>query len=130
MPSAVSYYFPSDPPYFLFGISLMMGLSCGRAFEMTLRQLVENWATTKSSAVMLELRGIPLYLPYLGMGASIGVFLACGLEVFGFPTQLAYSVATPLTIGSAYFVWRQLGKLLVELERGGSAAMDLDIMEG
>jgi hypothetical protein len=34
-----------------------------------------------------------------------------------------------LTVGSAYFVWRQLGKLLVELERGGSAAMDLDIFE-
>lgn len=125
----MSYYFPTDPPYFLFAVSLLAGISCGRAFEMNLRELVGLWANTKTTAVMLELRGLQLQLPYLGMGISICIFLACGLEIFGFPSSLAYSVAVPLTLGSAYFVWRQLGKLLVELERGGSAAMDLDMFE-
>lgn len=125
----MNYYFPTDPPYFLFVVSLLAGITCGRAFEMNLRQLVGTWADTKTTAVLLELRGVQLQLPYLGMGISVGIFLACGLEIFGFPSSLAYTVAIPLTLGSAYFVWRQLGKLLVELERGGSAAMDLDAFE-
>jgi len=130
MPSAISYYFPTDPPYFLCIASLLAGLACGKSFEMTLRNLVLAWSDHHSSAVMLSLKGVEIQVPYLGMGISIGVFMACGLEIFGFPTGLAYSVALPITVGIAYFVWRQLGNLLVELERGGSAAMDLDIMEG
>jgi len=130
MPTAISYYFPSNPPYFLFGISLLAGLACGKCFEMTLRHLVMAWSEHHSTAVMLSLKGLEIQVPYLGMGISICVFMACGLEIFGFPTTLAYAVALPITVGIAYFVWRQLGKLLLELERGGSAAMDLDIMEG
>ncbi len=130
MPPEVSYYFPADPPYFLFMASLLAGLVCGKSFEMTLRHLVLAWSDHHSSAVMLSLKGLEVQVPYLGMGISICVFMACGLEIFGFPTGLAYTVALPVTVGIAYFVWRQLGKLLVELEKGGSSAMDLDIMEG
>jgi hypothetical protein len=39
-------------------------------------------------------------------------------------------VAIPLTVGIALLVWRQLGQMLIELERGGSAALDLDSFEG
>jgi hypothetical protein len=130
MPSATSYYFPTDPPYFLFLASLLAGLICGKSFEMTLRHLVQGWSSHPSATVMLSLKGREIQVPYLGMGVSICVFMACGLEIFGFPAGLAYTVALPITVGITYFVWRQLGKLLVELEKGGSAAMDLDIMEG
>jgi uncharacterized protein (DUF2062 family) len=129
MPSDISYYFPSDPPYLLFIVSLVAGLACGRAFEVTLRELVQEWAQRRSSRTLLQLKGSSIQIPYLGITLCIGVFLSSGLEIFGFPSGLAYSVAVPLTIGSAYFVWRQLGKLLVELDRGGSAAMDLDIFD-
>ncbi|MEE3716647.1 hypothetical protein V2H45_07815 [Tumidithrix elongata RA019] len=129
MPSAVSYYFPSDPPYLLFIVSLIAGLACGRAFEATLRELVQEWAERKTSRTLLQLKGISIQIPYLGITLCVGVFLSSGLEVFGFPSGLAYSVAIPLTLGSAYFVWRQLGTMLVELERGGSMAMDLDVFE-
>lgn len=129
MESATSYYFPLNPPYFLFIASLLAGLACGRAFEDTLRQLVQEWSINRSSRTLLDLRGISIQLPYLGITLSIGVFLSAGLEIFGFPPNLAYGVAVPLTLGTAYFIWRQLGKLLVELERGGSAAMDLDMYE-
>ncbi len=129
MPSAISYYFPSDPPYFLFAISLLAGLLCGRSFEMTLRQLVAAWFDQRSTALMLSLRGLEIQVPYWGMVISICIFMACGLEIFGFPPPLAYGVALPITGGIAYFVWRQLGKLLWELERGGSAVMDLDMVE-
>ncbi len=129
MESDISYYFPANPPYFLFIVSLIAGLVCGKAFESSLRQLAQEWAQSRSSRTLLNLKGLAIKLPYAGITICIGVFLSTGLEIFGFPPDLAYKVAIPLTIGSSYFVWRQLGKLLVELDRGGSAAMDLDSYE-
>jgi hypothetical protein len=120
----VNYYFPSDPPYFLFAISLFAGLACGRSFEVTLRALVNKWSTSKSSRVMLELKSGSIKVPYLGMTISIAVFMSTGLEIFGLPTLFGY------TVGIASLVWRQLGQMLIELERGGSAALDLDSFEG
>ncbi len=121
--SPTAYYFPADPPYLLFAISLLAGLACGSAFERVLRQNVRAWSEDK---LPLNLKGNDIKVPYLGITLSIGGFLGAGLEIFGFPPSLAYTVALPLTLGSAYFVWRQLGKMLVEFEQGGSAAMDLD----
>lgn len=126
----MNYYFPSDPPYFLFAISLVAGLACGRAFEVTLRDLVKIWAKSKSSRVMLELKSASIKVPYLGMTVSIAVFMATGLEVFGLPSLFGYIVAVPITLGIALLVWRQLGQMLIELDRGGSAALDLDSFEG
>ncbi|MBD2178271.1 hypothetical protein H6F42_15240 [Pseudanabaena sp. FACHB-1998] len=126
----MNYYFPSDPPYFLFAISLVAGLACGRAFEVTLRNLVQIWSKSKSSRVLLELKSASIKVPYLGMTISIAIFMATGLEVFGLPTLFGYIVAVPITLGIALLVWRQLGQMLVELDRGGSAALDLDSFEG
>jgi hypothetical protein len=126
----VNYYFPSDPPYFLFAISLVAGLACGRSFEVTLRNLVSLWSSSKSSRTMLELKSASIKVPYIGMTISIAVFMSTGLEVFGFPTVFGYIVAIPLTVGIAFLVWRQLGQMLIELNRGGSAALDLDTFEG
>ena len=125
----MNYYFPSDPPYFLFAISLVAGLACGRSFEVTLRNLVSIWSSSKSSRVMLELKSASIKVPYIGMTISIAVFMSTGLEVFGFPSLFGYIVAIPLTVGIALLVWRQLGKMLIELEKGGSAALDLDSFE-
>ncbi|MEA5477531.1 hypothetical protein VB774_07845 [Pseudanabaena galeata UHCC 0370] len=126
----MNYYFPSDPPYFLFAISLVAGIACGRSFEVTLRNLVNIWSSSKSSRVMLELKSASIKVPYLGMTISIAVFMSTGLEVFGFPTLFGYIIAIPLTVGIALLVWRQLGQMLIELEKGGSAALDLDSFEG
>ncbi len=126
----MNYYFPSDPPYFLFLVSLVAGLACGRAFEVTLRNLVSVWSKSRSSRTMLELKSASIKVPYLGMTISIAIFMSTGLEVFGFPSLFGYIVALPVTLGIALLVWRQLGKMLIELERGGSAALDLDSFEG
>ncbi|MCS6959332.1 MAG: hypothetical protein RMK91_04715 [Pseudanabaenaceae cyanobacterium SKYGB_i_bin29] len=120
----MNYYFPSDPPYLLFVVALLAALACGRAFEVSLRQRVDAWSAGKTT---LEIDGLPIQVPYGGMAVSIGMFLAAGLEIFGFPPGLAYPVAIALTVGSGWFVWRQLTKMMVELAKGGSAAMDLDI---
>lgn len=126
----MNYYFPSDPPYFLFAVSLVAGLACGRSFEVTLRNLVNLWSAQKSSRTILELKSLSIKVPYLGMTISIGVFMGTGLEVFGLPTLFSYIVAVPVTLGIALLIWRQLGQMLIELERGGSAALDLDSFEG
>jgi len=126
----VNYYFPADPPYFLFAASLIAGLACGHSFEVTLRNLVNVWATAKSTRTMLELKSASIKVPYLGMTISIAVFMSTGLEIFGLPTTFGYAVAIPVTIAIAGLIWRQLGQMLIELERGGSSALDLDSFEG
>ncbi len=125
----VVYYFSSNPPYFLFIAALLAGLLCGKTFEVNLRQLVQEWATNRSTRTLLNLRGTPIKLPYLGIVISIAVFLAAGLEIFGFPPIIGYPLSIIVTLLISFLVWRQLGLLLVELERGGSAAMDLDRFE-
>lgn len=119
----MNYYFPTDPPYFLFLAALLAALACGRAFEVSLRDRVDAWSAGKT---ILQIDGLPIQVPYVGMAVAIGIFLAAGLEIFGFPPFLAYPVAMTLTVGSGWFVWRQLSKMMVEMERGGSAALDLD----
>ena len=126
----MNYYFSADPPYFLFAVSLIAGLACGRAFEVTLRNLVGLWANNQSSRTILELRSSSIKVPYLGMTLSIAIFMSTGLEIFGLPTLFGYAVAIPLTVAIALLIWRQLGQMLIELERGGSAALDLDSFEG
>jgi hypothetical protein len=126
---SIVYYVSLNPPYFLFGASLVAALAAGKAFEATLRELVQQWSKNRSSRTFLNLRGFSIQLPYLAIAISVAIFLSCGLEIFGFPPELAYPTAIVLTIVSALFVWRQLGTLLVELERGGSAAMDLDMFD-
>ena len=126
----MNYYFPADPPYFLFAVSMIAGLACGRSFEVTLRNLVNAWSVSKSSRTLLELKSSSVKVPYLGMTVSIAVFMATGLEVFGLPTLFGYAVAVPVTLAIALLIWRQLGQMLIELDRGGSAALDLDSYEG
>jgi hypothetical protein len=39
---------------------------------------------------------------------------------------VSYAIALPMTIFIGALVWTQLGKLLDQLQRGGSKAIDLD----
>ena len=122
------YYFP-EPPYFLMSAGLLGGMASGLAFEATLKQAVQLWSQNRSSRTLTNLKGLQLQLPFLGMAGGICVFLASGMEIFGFPKLLSYALALPLTLLTAWLVWTQLGKLLIELERGGSQALDLDSFE-
>ena len=114
------------PPYFLLVDVMLAGLTSGLAFEATLKQLVQEWARTRSSRMLANLQGVQVQLPFLGICIGVCVFLGSGLEIFGFPTWLSYSISVPLTIFMGLLVWFQLGKLLVQLDKGGSRALDLD----
>lgn len=122
------YNFP-EPPYFLLVFGLFVGITSGSAFEATLKQKVQEWSKNRSSRTLAQMKGFHLLLPFLGIAAGICVFLAAGLAIFGFPTSLSYSVSLPLTLFIGLLVWSQLGKLLAQLERGGSRALDLDAWE-
>jgi formate hydrogenlyase subunit 3/multisubunit Na+/H+ antiporter MnhD subunit len=108
---------------------LFAGITSGAAFEATLKQKVQEWSKNRSTRTLAQMKGVQLVMPFIGIAAGICVFLAAGLEIFGFPSWLSYSVSLPLTLFIASLVWSQLSKLLSQLERGGSRSLDLDAMD-
>jgi hypothetical protein len=121
------YTFP-NPPYFLLIAGFLISVTSGAAFEAVLKQGVEAWAKQRSTRTLANLQGLQLFLPFLGISIGVCLFLSSGMEIFGFSTQLAYVVAFPLTVFIGWLVWTQLSKILVQLEQGGSKALDLDSM--
>lgn len=119
------YSFP-EPPYVLLILGLFISLTSGIAFESVLKKSVQDWSKNRSTRTLATLQGIQLFLPFLGISLGICLFLSSGMEVFGFTTQLSYAIALPLTVLIGWLIWSQLGKILVQLERGGSQALDLD----
>ncbi len=116
----------NDPPYFLLIAGLLVSLTSGAAFDAVLKQSVQAWQKNRSTRSLANLQGMQLLVPFLGIAAGVCLFLSSGVEIFGFPTKLAYAISIPLTIFIGWLVWSQLGKILVQLERGGSKALDLD----
>lgn len=122
----MAYYLFPQPPYFLLIAGLLISLTSGVAFQAVMKDSVKEWAANRSTRSLANMRGISLFLPFLGMSAGACLFLSSGVEIFGFPTKFAYAIALPLTVFSSWLVWSQLGKILLQLEEGGSAAIDLD----
>jgi hypothetical protein len=122
----VYYYYSMDPPYLLLAGGLIASILSGLAFQATLRELLWDWQANRSTRNLSEMRGWKLLTPFLGMAGGSIFFLAAGVEVFGLPAKLAYAIAVPMTIFIGRLVWWQLGKVLQQLEEGGSAALDLD----
>ncbi|MBW4648382.1 MAG: hypothetical protein KME06_06735 [Kastovskya adunca ATA6-11-RM4] len=119
------FTFP-EPPYFLLVVGLFFGLASGVAFEATLKQQVQEWVKSRSTRTLAQMQGVQLLVPFVGIVLGISIFLVAGLEIFGFPMWLSYALSLPMTILIAVLVWSQLGQLLLQLEQGGSKALDLD----
>jgi len=123
------YYYLPQPPYFLIVIGLFVALTSGAAFEATLKQKVQEWSKNRSTRHLAQMQGIQLSLPFMGMAVGICLFLDGGLEAFFLPPWLSYGLSISLTLFIGLLVWYQLSKLLVQLEQGGSKAIDLDAVE-
>ncbi len=120
------YYFLPQPTYLLVAVGLFIGITCGLAFEATLKETVNTWYRNPKRKEEDFLSYGALQLPFLGICAGICIFLASGLDIFILNNWLAYAISLPMTIFIGALVWIQLGKLLSELQRGGSKALDLD----
>ncbi|NEP57219.1 MAG: hypothetical protein F6K31_09370 [Symploca sp. SIO2G7] len=122
------YNFP-EPPYFLIIIGLFVSLVSGVVFEATLKRKVQEWSKNRSNGQLLKMQRVKLALPFLGMAVGICLFLGGGLEAFLLPSWLSFSLSISLTLLIGLLIWFQLSKLLVQLEQGGSKALDLDALE-
>jgi hypothetical protein len=120
------YYTIPDPPYFLLIAGLFASLTSGAAFDAVLKQAVREWSKTRSTRTLVNLQGMQLFIPFLGICAGVCVFLASGLQIFVLSAKIGYGISLPMTILIGWLVWAQLGKILVQLEQGGSRALDLD----
>ncbi|NJM57454.1 MAG: hypothetical protein HC857_08485 [Synechococcales cyanobacterium RU_4_20] len=121
------YGYPT-PHYAMLCFGLFVAITSGLAFQSTLKQLVKDWsrAKEKQSDLAQILRGVTLRLPFLGMMIGICVFLASGVEFFGFGTLGAYGFSAAMTVLTAVLIWYQLSKILQLLQEGGSKALDLE----
>ena len=119
-----------DPPYVLLIAGFLAAISSGFAFSTSLQNSVSEWNVKRSTRILASLRGPQLQIPFLGICAGVCVFLASGIQLFGFSGKVAYAMGIPLTVFSALLVWSQLGKILLLIEQGGSKALDLDAFLG
>lgn len=119
------YYIP-EPPLGLLLLGLFIGVTCGLAFEATLKQEVDGWR--KKQKKEIEREGLSrIALPFLGICVGVCMFLAAGLEVFTYSRVFSYLIAGGLTILTGGLVWNQLQKLLLLFLKGGAKALDLDL---
>jgi hypothetical protein len=121
------FYYP-PPPYFLLVVGLFAGITSGFAFSQTLKFLVNEWKNDPARFPLTAIRGLSLLIPFLGICGGICFFLSAGVQIFGFSPKAGYAIAIPLTLLTGRLVWWQLGKVLSQLEQGGSAALDLDTL--
>lgn len=120
------YYVPQDPPYVVLFASLVASILCGLAFQAVLKADLADWKANRQDRSITSLRNLNLLLPFLGMAIGACFFLSSGVEIFGFPPLFAYAIAVPMALLIGGLVWRQLGSILSQIEKGGSAAIDLD----
>ena len=116
----------SQPPYILLLAGFLAAVSSGYAFSTSLQQSVQEWNRKRSTRILASLRGPQLQVPFAGICIGVCVFLASGIQLFGFSGKVAYAMGGPLTLLSGLLIWTQLGRILTLIEEGGSKALDLD----
>ncbi len=121
-----AFYYYSEPPYLLLSFGLIAAILSGLAFQTSLKDVLMEWQANRSGSSLIAMRDWRLLTPFLGMAGGSIFFLAAGVQVFGLPAKLAYGLAVPLTGLIGWLVWWQLGKIMEQIEAGGSAALDLD----
>nr|WP_199302938.1 hypothetical protein [Oscillatoria sp. FACHB-1406] len=104
-------------------------MTCGVTFEAALKQGLLEWQKDRTSNLLSKMQGTSVILPFIGIIIGTWLFLGSGLSIFGLPSWLAVGASFVLTVFTSFLIWKQLGELLIELQRGGSRALDLDLPE-
>ncbi|MEM6451695.1 MAG: hypothetical protein AAF703_15415 [Cyanobacteria bacterium P01_D01_bin.105] len=119
-------YYAQTPPYLLLVAGLLIAIASGTAFSAVLKESVGAWYKNRSTRSISKLKGFDLQVPFVGICLGSCIFLASGMSIFGFSAKIAYAMATPLVLLSAWLVWSQLKKNLAALESGNTRAFELD----
>lgn len=130
------YGYPT-PHYALLCFGLFIGITSGLAFQETLKQKVREWykvrklnadadAAVQQGDLVNILQSATMRLPYFGIMIGVCVFLASGVEIFGFGTFGAYAFSAAMTLLTSMLIWYQLTKILTLLQEGGSESLDLE----
>lgn len=85
-------YYLQEPPYFLLFAGLFVALTSGAAFSGTLKQIAQRWSKVRAKEAIAKLSTRQLVFPFLGISVGICLFLASGMEIFGFTKMLSYIV--------------------------------------
>ncbi|BAQ64233.1 hypothetical protein GM3709_998 [Geminocystis sp. NIES-3709] len=116
-----------EPPFGLLFFGFFIGVTCGLAFEATLKQQVNKWGKQGRQGIKVDLSEMSILLiPFWGICIGICIFLAGGLEIFIYSRAISYVFSGVLTLLTAGLIWTQLKKLITQLLEGGSKALDLD----
>lgn len=121
------YYYPLQPPYLLLFVGLFIAITSGFALSGTLKLIAQEWRvnSTESSQSNSSFKQ-SLAVPFLGITVGICLFVASGLEIFGFPSTLALGIGLPLSFLTCLLVWVQLGSMLSFAQARGIKSLDLD----
>ncbi|ELR96251.1 hypothetical protein [Gloeocapsa sp. PCC 73106] len=122
------YYIP-ESPYLLVVFGFLASITSGLAFEASLKQKVQELCKSPREEQVAPREQLEILIPFLGICGGITMFLAGGLGLFEVKLLIASVISLILTALIGLLIWYQLGKLLVELQEGGSKAIDLDAYE-
>lgn len=113
-----------QPPYFLAGLGLAIGLVCGLTFSKLVQLRLDGWKQDRLP--MLPLSGTTTVLPWIGLVVGVTLFIGGSLQVFGFGAGTALLVAFLLSMATAGALWAQLVRLMQQVQAGNFKAVDFD----
>jgi len=113
-----------QPPYFLAGLGLAIGIVCGLTFSTLVQQRLEGWKQDRLA--LLPLAGFTTVPPWIGLVLGVTLFIGGSLQVFGFSAGAALLVAFLLSLATAGALWVQLVRLMQQVQSGNFKAVDFD----
>ncbi len=118
------YNIPS-PPYFLVLIAAVLGVACGKAFEVSLKQKAEEWSKRKTDKPLSDVAEIRLLFPLAGVCLFSWIFLGSALTIFAVSWAQGFTTAFFVVTFSAVLLWTQMIQVMKAIEEGGSEALEI-----
>lgn len=113
------------PPYFLVFAAAILGLACGKAFEVSLKQKADEWVNRRTDRPLSDIQEARLVVPFAGICLCSLIFIGSALTIFAVSWAIGFTMAFFVIIVSSILVWSQLAQLMKTLEEGGSEALEI-----
>lgn len=114
----------SQPPYFLAGVGLAIGILCGLTFSRLVSERLDAWKQDRLP--LLPLGRVQTILPWVGLLLGVTLFIGGSLQVFGFAPGAALLVSFLLSLATGGALWVQLVQLMKQVQDGNFKAVDFD----